>query len=114
MTSRIVSFRLDDSDPDEAQALAVLSDLEAQGIDKRKFFARALLAAAEKPLAERPVDLVAELRRALDEVRSVAATLRQAPALPVSSAPIEDETALKPELRAAIKRAARPGLKKGQ
>ncbi len=115
MTSYVVSIRLDDNDPDEAQALQVLADLQAQGWDKRTIFTRALLAAADKPLEKRPVDLVAELRQVVAEARELAAVLKRAPGQASNgSAPVTDEAALRPELRDAIVRAKRPGFKKGQ
>ncbi len=52
--SRVVSLRLDENDPDEAEALAILDRLTTEGHTVRTIVTQALLHAAGLQLAPRP------------------------------------------------------------
>lgn len=122
--SRIISFRLDEDNPDrpdEAQALEILDRLLGAGFDTRRIMTDALIRAAgytpTKPESADP--LVAELRVSLSEARQLIGQLstviedvRQGlpPAQPAAS--VEQPAELKPELVSAVLRAKKPGFKR--
>ena len=112
--SKVISFRLNPDIEDERQALAVLERWYAQGFKVRQIVVRALLNLDGLPAAAAPVDLVAELHQAVRESQALVERLRRGGALSqnfgLAGAPVE-QSELKPELRAAIKKAVRPGLK---
>src|SRR5438067_9828157 len=106
--SQVISFRLDDTDPNEAQALTVLEQWQAEGFTPRQIITTALLKAEGLDLKQLHDNgtavLIMELRQALKQAQELTEALRRAPAVaPVAPAP-EPQNALKPELKLAIKK----------
>ena len=119
--SRIVSFRMDENDPTERQALDVLDRLLGEGFETRQIMTEALIR-AEGLTPTRPESadpLVAELRASLTQARQLiellSATIndlrRGLPAAPPTNSG-EQTNELKPELVTAVLRAKKPGLKR--
>jgi hypothetical protein len=120
--SRVVSFRMDESDPTERQALEVLDRLLSEGFEVRQIMTEALIRAADMtPIKPESADpLVAELRASLLEARQLAGQLSTViedvrrglpPAQQTSGS--EQPNELKAELVTAVLRAKKPGLKRG-
>jgi hypothetical protein len=118
---------LDDEDPQVQQALAVLGALLAQGHTTEQVVTRALVQLAEGgPMPESAAisivsvkDMIHQLRDLLEEIRAMGlatnATVVQVPAGPNPPAPAADEGGdeikLPATFLAAVKKAARPGVK---
>jgi hypothetical protein len=106
--SRVLSFRLDDDKPDEAQALALIDAWTAQGHDLRKIMTTAILALADKSNNEA---LAGELRAALADVQRLAETIQRAPVghpiIDNMTTHADDKAPVSDELLAAVARNAR-------
>ena len=108
--SRVVSVRLDDSDPDsdEGRALALLDQAEASGWTLRKAIVWAVLQAGGYPPLTDPDEATAELRATLAEARQLVDALHQVGQVSSAPAPAEsDARPLSSELTASIRRAAK-------
>jgi hypothetical protein len=113
--SRVMSFRLDETDPDEAQALALLDEAVKNNWTVRKAIVYAVLKAGGfEPVGRSQNgtgELVKALRQALQEARELAETLRQAPSAPGATVQQNGQATLKPELKGAIRKAAKKGFR---
>lgn len=109
--SRVVSLRLNENDPDEAEALAILDRLTAEGHTVRAIITQALLQAAGLQLAARPDPqaALAELEDVRDTMalaaQELATTVTASKAVIASDARALAETAR--ETRAALAEAQR-------
>jgi hypothetical protein len=111
MTSHVIAFRLNDDDPDEAQALALLVEAAKNDWSTRKAIVYALLQAGN--LGRPPEDHTAEdLRQALVEARSLVEALRNvsaAPAQPNGQTAPDEDRPVSETFTAAVKRSVRSG-----
>jgi hypothetical protein len=110
--SKVISFRLEDSRPDDVKALEILQHWQAEGYSARRIIVAALLRAdGIEPAGDPSGDLVADLRQTLQEARDLVAGLRHAPAAQ-QVAPVESEPALNPVFVAGVKAGFKGGMKR--
>lgn len=110
--SKVVSFRLDESTPDDLKALEILQRWQAEGYSARRIIVEALLRAEGiEPAGESSGDLVADLRNTLREARDLVADIRRAPAAQQDS-PAGSEPALNPAFVAGVKAGFKGGMKR--
>jgi len=102
--TRVLSFRLDEADPREAAALALIDGAQRQGYALRTIIADAILAYAQQGDT---AALVSELRAALVDVKALAERVQQAPAR--QAEPPADDAGLADTFVAAVQRSVRPG-----
>ena len=115
--SQVISFLLNPEIDDERLALEFLERRAQAGEKTRQVIVQALLRLDDQQPTQRPSDLVEELRATLKESRELIETLRAGGAAPLPNGhdqPPAAQDELQPEMRAAIRKAARPGLKVGQ
>src|SRR5262245_43643476 len=109
--SRVIAFRLNDNDPDEAQALALIDHLLGHGRTQREIMVSALLnAGGMERQAHHEDTTAADLRAALDEARQLVESLRTVGS--VQPGPQVAQDGARPvsdAFRASVRGAHRPG-----
>lgn len=112
MKSQIISFRLDENTPENAKANRIYAVWRAAGYDNREIMTRALLALDGVPVPLQPTELALQLQQALQDAQNLAEILRRAPPTfqQLTSIAEADASELKPNFKASVKRAARPGF----
>lgn len=121
MSSKVVSFRLDEEAPEEQQALVILEEWQKRGYSTREIMTWALmsLAGLEVEAKDQEQDgakeTITELRQVLNQAQEFLETLRDLKAMPDEvQVPSQPKPVLTEHFLASVRKAARPGLRLGE
>ncbi len=115
--SKVVSFRLDEENPEEQQALAILEAWQQRGYSTREIMTWALMALEGAAISspgkqeENPKETINELRGVLSQAQEFLEALRDMQSMPDTvQVPSQPKPVLSEQFMASVRKAVRPGL----
>lgn len=110
--SEVICFRLDRSNPREAQALQILATWQEAGFSRRHVLTEALLR-LDDDSEDNTADTLATLHETLAQVQALLEGMQNGHYVPAKVQPSEPESqALAESFLASVRQAARPGLRR--